>query len=457
MIERLCRQIELDLPGRVTVKDAMQVARALHNEGIRDVMELKHVEAEDVSWELMDATQMGVFASLLALARDGRVEGQSLDRCRDAASIARSCNERDRGKAEMRKTLTHLPEGLGRSLKPRHGLDALKSAMDNGLQADTFVKFARVEAIMESCPASWSSHAVGLRSWARFSDAVLKTNGKHLPPTVEGLVSWSMLFCVSGVYSNYLTAVRFGCQLSGLPFQHTYHPDVKRAVRAVKAREPPKKAHMYIQAKLLKQLVRSATGDGCGVEAAFYICLYSFMLRAHAEGIPLQAGSHDELAALPAGRHSAIAVRAEEVCLKLAKRKNKRGGSLLVRRCSCTCDPGLCPVHALGPFFADYDGGCAPFEHFGSKGALRALRERLTKMGIANAGDYGLHDFRRGHAQDMLEKGAGLNTILQAGEWRSTAFTAYLKAHDLEARAVLEADRARAAEWVRQFTAEDSE
>ena len=50
-----------------------------------------------------------------------------------------------------------------------------------------------------------------------------------------------------------------------------------------------------------------------------------------------------------------------------------------------------------------------------------------------------LHDFRRGHAQDLLEAGASLMTILRAGEWRSAAFMAYLDTAEMEARAVLQA------------------
>ena len=85
------------------------------------------------------------------------------------------------------------------------------------------------------------------------------------------------------------------------------------------------------------------------------------------------------------------------------------------------------------------------------------LRERLLKLGVANARDYALHDFRRGHAQDMLENGAGLNCILLAGEWQSTAFMAYLKTQHLEARAVIEADKARAKDWMKQFVEVDSD
>ena len=60
-------------------------------------------------------------------------------------------------------------------------------------------------------------------------------------------------------------------------------------------------------------------------------------------------------------------------------------------------------------------------------------------MGVINPLSFALQDFRRGHAQDLLEAGASLGTILRAGEWRSSAFMAYLDVSVMEAKAVLEA------------------
>ena len=47
----------------------------------------------------------------------------------------------------------------------------------------------------------------------------------------------------------------------------------------------------------------------------------------------------------------------------------------------------------------------------------------------------GAHAFRRGAAQDMAAQGCQLVEILQAGGWKSAAFMAYLKPHELEAGA----------------------
>ena len=71
--------------------------------------------------------------------------------------------------------------------------------------------------------------------------------------------------------------------------------------------------------------------------------------------------------------------------------------------------------------------------------ALADMRRRLALCNIDRPREFALHDFRRGHADDMREKGASLNLILSAGEWKSAAFMSYMNAAELERRAVLEA------------------
>ena len=109
---------------------------------------------------------------------------------------------------------------------------------------------------------------------------------RQTPSSVQGLVAWSTIFCVAGVYSNYLTAVRFGYQLSGLPFQHTYHPDIKRALKAVRAREP-----------------RHVTGSACHYN---------------------EEGSREDLDCLPVGRRSAVALRRDQLRMRCKKEEQTR-------------------------------------------------------------------------------------------------------------------------------------
>ena len=62
---------------------------------------------------------------------------------------------------------------------------------------------------------------------------------------------------------------------------------------------------------------------------------------------------------------------------------------------------------------------------------------------------YGTHDFRRGHAQDLLESGASLAQILAAGQWRSASFLDYIKQAELERDVALEvAIESDGEEWI---------
>ena len=49
---------------------------------------------------------------------------------------------------------------------------------------------------------------------------------------------------------------------------------------------------------------------------------------------------------------------------------------------------------------------------------------------------YRLHDFRRGHANDIWKVGGTLADILSAGDWSSAAFQTYLDRCQLESARV---------------------
>ena len=96
-------------------------------------------------------------------------------------------------------------------------------------------------------------------------------------------------------------------------------------------------------------------------------------------------------------------------------------------------------MHVLGIWLNGLSPRSKPFEATSGKSALNLLRERVKRLGSPCAATYRLHDFRRGHAQDLADAGAHLNEILQAGQWRSAAFFRYLDAEEVDSRAVLEA------------------
>ena len=191
-----------------------------------------------------------------------------------------------------------------------------------------------------------------------------------------------------------------------------------------------------------RHLVELAIREGDHAEAMMYCFSYAFLLRMRSEALPLEVGSdgvEDLECPLRSGRHSSLVVRGNEIVLKLASRKNKRHGSVLKRSCWCRSCRATCPVHQLGQWLAKLASGSRPFYHISGEEALRKLRARLHSLGVSDAASYILHDFRRGHAQDLVSSGANLRQILAAGEWKSPAFLAYLDWTKLEAGAVMEA------------------
>ena len=120
-------------------------------------------------------------------------------------------------------------------------------------------------------------------------------------------------------------------------------------------------------------------------------------------------------------------------------KKNKPEGSKLVRGCWCNDAPELCPVHMMGPFILRRAQGESLFPGVTAAKATRVLRVCLHGLGVPGHEEYRLHDFRRGHAMDLVASGAPLWEILGAGEWRSPAFLQYLNLHELEEGLVTQA------------------
>ena len=122
---------------------------------------------------------------------------------------------------------------------------------------------------------------------------------------------------------------------------------------------------------------------------------------------------------------------------RLARRKNKDCGSLLIRQCSCASVAATCPVHVLGRFIDSLPAGCCPFACVSRRRLTEDLRLHLSLIGISDVGEYSSKVFRRGHAQDMLARGVDLRDILAAGEWTSSAVCRYTEHGDAELEAGL--------------------
>ena len=168
--------------------------------------------------------------------------------------------------------------------------------------------------------------------------------------------------------------------------------------------------------------------------SAFYVLSYACLLRVRSEALPIILGDADDLVC-DLGDKKAVLVFAEgKLHLRLARRKNRSSESTLVRDCRCHRSRSMCAFHVVGAFVQDLPRGSPVFSGLTGADAISKLRTHLAALGVSDARSYKLHDFRRGHAQDLAERGSALSVILRAGDWRSSAFMSYLDTSDLQVR-----------------------
>lgn len=158
---------------------------------------------------------------------------------------------------------------------------------------------------------------------------------------------------------------------------------------------------------LLEKLLKEAEGfPELEQYAQLFLLSYAFLLRVPSEAIPVQAW---------AGRCS-LEVTDDRLTLRLHRRKNKPEGSVLTRTCWCRESPATCPLHKLGPVVRALRSGAFVFPDVTSDKARRALKYLLIRVGVEDAGEYRLHDLRRGHGKDLQMSGETNQKILHVLE-----------------------------------------
>ena len=79
-----------------------------------------------------------------------------------------------------------------------------------------------------------------------------------------------------------------------------------------------------------------------------------------------------------------------------------------------------------------------PLWNYTPDSALKALRRMLTLCNVPLADQFTLKAFRAGKATALAASGKSLGTILQAGEWRSSAFLSYVDTDAVDSAQLLE-------------------
>ena len=330
---------------------------------------------------------------------------------------------------------SRLPAG------PRAAIKRTADCLANVDDRVAWVEKARTEAIIGGCLGSLDSVKSGIRCYLAFATDILKKE-RRLPPSVDDLLAWSIMFRCKDTFSNYLGYLRLGCLLEGVSVAAFGDPAIRRAKRAVAAgRQFRPREKLFVRSQIVEDILAGCSSD-LGFDSSFgvlFLVSYVFMLRLPSEALPMVRGGDGNVD--HGQQQSTIFMDGDELCLKLRKRKNKPWGSLLRRSCWCASGPSpLCPVHVVWDgFFANLDVGVAPFAAIKASHARNKLRLYLLALGVADAPKFRCHDLRRGHADDLRASGAPLAKMLLYGEWARPAYMKYVDDESLEASAVLQA------------------
>ena len=85
----------------------------------------------------------------------------------------------------------------------------------------------------------------------------------------------------------------------------------------------------------------------------------------------------------------------------------------------------MCCVHHLARYVSAKTSGERLFG-YSPHSLVSTIRRFLVALKFQWSGTFTLKGFRAGRATDMAKKGSSVGTILNAGEWRSSAFLRYV-------------------------------
>ena len=427
-LRRLERQPGMDGLTGADVKFACKVV------GLLDLTEVWHVVRRTTGCHDMharQAEQKRAKVNLGMASKRPRAEAVLATRCAKGIDIS-TCGP---GSA-ARKVRVH--SACGGTACGQRAWQVLKSFHCDEDRAEWLAE-ARTLAICGSCPKSAESVFSGIRQWRWFAKNVLRISGTPLPPTIDGLLQWSLTFRNNRTFANYVGYVRLACELEGKPLDVFRHSSLARAKEAIKKRRlVARRPATFVGLALLQQLVPLMLHRPVMREMLMlFLAAYIFLLRVPSEGLPLAVHENTDNDEVPV-----FVIGAGFVSMWFPFRKNVLEPTRLVRKCWCRKCPVTCPVHILGHYMASLPIGARPFACFRPSQVLLAVRESLAQVGVTGAEAYGTHSFRRGHAEDLRAAGGTLADILAAGGWKSAAFQCYLDREKLECARLAEAMQA---------------
>lgn len=139
---------------------------------------------------------------------------------------------------------------------------------------------------------------------------------------------------------------------------------------------------------------QSTIGGSQHIRAPSFQCSHAFL-----KALPACKGRPDDVEL--EHKQTLVWKDGETVCIRILRRKNRQGGSGILRRvCSCSGGRHLCVVHSLwDTFFELLPNGAEPWRNITPGLTRERLRKALQILRVSDASKFGTHDFRRGHAE----------------------------------------------------------
>ena len=325
---------------------------------------------------------------------------------------------------------------MGAGLGPRKAVKSFLFEQRSHADIASWVEAARIDSIIGSCRRSLPSVRSGIVCYVAFVDVVIGKVASYFPPQITWLQAWAAAFRCRRTFCNYIGYIKTACLLVKKDVQVFQHPALGRAKLSIeKAGNFVPRKRMWVQREQVAAMLDWAKQHKQWmIFAHLFLLAYSFLARLPSEALPVVSGRGRALNA-----HAVLWKSETELVLDLKVRKNTNHSCRIVRACLCKESAATCPLHVLGPLVDACPEGEPIFRGISRAAVLSALRRLLGEIGVADAGLYGTHDLRRGHALDLQLSKAPLWKILDAGGWRSPAFLKYLDMHQLDRDLVVQA------------------
>jgi len=279
------------------------------------------------------------------------------------------------------------------------------------------------------------------RMWGRYCDM---RQVMHFPAQSSEIERWLALMRNAKTARVYLSALLKGSRVAGfmpkLPLER-----VSDILSGVKATQPASNAKDPIPPSVLDKIPSICEDVSLRM---LFVTAFVFLLRVKSECIPILRGDAADVPTTKIKVHSSMFLYRGELWLILRRRKNRPGGSVLRRGCTCGATPNakvtahgwwsFCPVHTIWPWVkSTCRPGGALFGQWSYQPVLARLKALAVEASDVKGGNFGTHSLRKGAADSIVStSGNGLFELLQAGEWCSAAFRVYIQNCNLVNRAL---------------------